>query len=84
MLLLHHDDADREYAYDRKVHVGKLDKALDARGRRLDGGVDEKGFQSRVPAGAGERLALPVLRVFNSSWSHAASSPFKAGWSGRE
>ncbi len=24
-----HTDADREYAYDRKSHVGKLDKALD-------------------------------------------------------
>jgi len=29
-LLLHHDDAKREYAYDRKSHIGKLDKALDA------------------------------------------------------
>jgi phosphoglycolate phosphatase-like HAD superfamily hydrolase len=29
MLLLHHDDADREYAYDRHSHVGRLDKALD-------------------------------------------------------
>ena len=29
-LFLHHTDADREYAYDRKSHVGKLDKALDA------------------------------------------------------
>ena len=28
-LLLHHDDEKREYAYDRKSHVGKLDKALD-------------------------------------------------------
>ncbi|MGI9533950.1 MAG: HAD family hydrolase [Thermodesulfobacteriota bacterium] len=28
-LLLHHDDAKREYAYDRKSHIGKLDKALD-------------------------------------------------------
>jgi len=28
-LLLHHDDAEREYAYDRKSHIGKLDKALD-------------------------------------------------------
>ena len=26
---VHHTDADREYAYDRKSHVGKLDKALD-------------------------------------------------------
>jgi phosphoserine phosphatase len=29
MLLVHHDDAQREYAYDRQSHVGKLDKALD-------------------------------------------------------
>jgi phosphoserine phosphatase len=28
-LILHHDDAEREYAYDRKSHFGKLDKALD-------------------------------------------------------
>ncbi|MFZ0467981.1 MAG: HAD family hydrolase [Thiogranum sp.] len=28
MLLVHHTDAEREYAYDRKSHVGKLDKAL--------------------------------------------------------
>ena len=27
--LVHHDDADREYAYDRESHVGKLDQALD-------------------------------------------------------
>jgi len=30
MLLVHHDDAEREYAYDRQSHVGRLDKALDA------------------------------------------------------
>jgi hypothetical protein len=28
-LLVHHDDAEREYAYDRQSHIGKLDKALD-------------------------------------------------------
>ncbi len=28
-LFVHHTDADREYAYDRDSHVGKLDKALD-------------------------------------------------------
>jgi len=27
-MLLHHDDPDREYAYDRDTHVGKLDVAL--------------------------------------------------------
>lgn len=29
-LILHHNDAEREYAYDRKSHFGRLDKALDA------------------------------------------------------
>jgi hypothetical protein len=28
-LLLHHDDAEREYAYDRDSHIGRLDKGLD-------------------------------------------------------
>ena len=28
-LFVHHTDAEREYAYDRKSHVGVLDKALD-------------------------------------------------------
>jgi hypothetical protein len=26
---VHHDDAEREYAYDRKSQIGKLDKGLD-------------------------------------------------------
>jgi phosphoglycolate phosphatase-like HAD superfamily hydrolase len=29
MGIVHHTDAEREWAYDRKSHVGKLDKALD-------------------------------------------------------
>jgi len=29
MLYLHHTDADREWAYDRESHIGKLDKGLD-------------------------------------------------------
>ncbi|MDU0342539.1 HAD family hydrolase [Bosea rubneri] len=29
-LIVHHTDAEREFAYDRKAHFGKLDKALDA------------------------------------------------------
>jgi len=28
-IIVHHTDADREYAYDRESHIGKLDKALD-------------------------------------------------------
>jgi hypothetical protein len=29
MLYLHHTDAEREWAYDRESHVGRLDKGLD-------------------------------------------------------
>ena len=29
MGIVHHTDADREWAYDRTSHIGKLDKALD-------------------------------------------------------
>ena len=32
-LVLHHDDAEREYAYDRESKVGTLDKALDLAGQ---------------------------------------------------
>ena len=28
-LIVHHDDAEREWAYDRESHIGKLDKGLD-------------------------------------------------------
>jgi phosphoglycolate phosphatase-like HAD superfamily hydrolase len=34
MLLLHHDDAQREYAYDRESKVGRLDKAWDEAAKR--------------------------------------------------
>jgi len=33
-LIVHHTDAEREWAYDRKSHIGKLDKALDEAGQR--------------------------------------------------
>jgi len=33
-LILHHTDSQREVAYDRQSHVGKLDKALDAAAQR--------------------------------------------------
>src|SRR5262245_64424967 len=34
MGLVHHTDAEREYAYDRQSHFGKLDKALDEANQR--------------------------------------------------
>ena len=45
MGIVHHTDAEREWAYDRNSHVGKLDKALDeANGERLDRGRHEAGL----------------------------------------
>ena len=33
-LIVHHTDAEREWAYDRQSHIGKLDQALDAANQR--------------------------------------------------
>jgi phosphoglycolate phosphatase-like HAD superfamily hydrolase len=33
-MIVHHTDAEREWAYDRASHVGKLEKALDEAGKR--------------------------------------------------
>ncbi len=33
-LIVHHTDADREWAYDRESHIGRLDKALDEAPKR--------------------------------------------------
>ncbi len=33
-LIVHHTDAEREYAYDRESHIGRLDKALDEAPKR--------------------------------------------------
>jgi hypothetical protein len=33
-MIVHHDDAEREFAYDRESHIGKLDKGLDVAPKR--------------------------------------------------
>jgi phosphoglycolate phosphatase-like HAD superfamily hydrolase len=47
-LILHHDDAEREYAYDRMSHFGKLDKALDVSAARGWAVVSMKSDWKRV------------------------------------
>lgn len=47
-LFLHHTDDDREFAYDRKSHVGTLDKALDQAAANGWVIVDMKNDWSRV------------------------------------
>ena len=52
-LLVHHDDAQREYAYDRASKVGTLDKALDEAGREGWTVVSMKGdWRTIFPASA--------------------------------
>ena len=48
MLLVHHTDADREWAYDRQSPIGRLDKALDEAQRRGWTVVDMKKDWKRV------------------------------------
>ena len=45
---MHHTDAEREYAYDRQSHVGKLDKALDAAAANKWTVVDMKNDWKRI------------------------------------
>ena len=47
-LLLHHTDAEREFAYDRESHIGKLDKALDEAKERGWTVVDMKEDWNRI------------------------------------
>ena len=47
-LLVHHDDAAREFAYDRKSSVGKLDRGLDEAPKRGWTVVSMKTDWSRV------------------------------------
>jgi phosphoglycolate phosphatase-like HAD superfamily hydrolase len=48
MGIVHHTDAEREWAYDRQSHVGKLDKALDEANQRDWTVVDMKKDWKRV------------------------------------
>jgi hypothetical protein len=48
MAILHHTDAEREWAYDRQSHVGRLDKALDEAHSRGWTVVDMKRDWKRV------------------------------------
>jgi phosphoglycolate phosphatase-like HAD superfamily hydrolase len=48
MGLIHHTDAEREWAYDRDSHIGRLDKALDEARRRNWVVVDMKSDWARI------------------------------------
>ena len=49
-LIVHHTDAEREWAYDRKSSIGQLDKALDeAQARGLDRRQHEGRLEAHLP-----------------------------------
>jgi len=50
-LILHHTDAEREWAYDRQSHFGKLDKALDEAGQKGWLVIDMKADWKEIFAG---------------------------------
>jgi hypothetical protein len=47
-MIVHHTDAEREYAYDRQSHIGRLDKALDMAAEKDWIVVDMKNDWNRV------------------------------------
>jgi len=47
-LIVHHTDAEREYAYDRDTSFGRLDKALDAAAMNKWTVVDMKNDWKRI------------------------------------
>jgi phosphoserine phosphatase len=69
-LLVHHTDAEREWAYDRKSHIGKLDKALDEANAKGWTVVDMK----RIG-----RFSSPINKIWRRSTyitTAASNSPF--------
>ena len=52
-LIVHHTDAEREYAYDRESHFGRLDKALT---EAPDRGLDRGGHEARLEPGLREGI----------------------------
>ena len=67
-LLVHHTDAEREWAYDRKSHVGRLDKALDE--------AQEKGW-TVVDMKSDWRSIYPA----DHHYLHKNEKPHTAEWS---
>jgi phosphoglycolate phosphatase-like HAD superfamily hydrolase len=53
-LIVHHTDADREWAYDRQSHIGQLDKALDEASQRGWVVVDMKADWRQIYPGSGK------------------------------
>ena len=60
-LYVHHTDAEREWAYDRESHIGRLDKGLDeARREGLDGRGHEERLEADLPV---QPIELPMTKA---------------------
>jgi hypothetical protein len=67
-LIVHHTDAEREWAYDRKSSFGRLDRALDEAQAKGWTVVDMKtDWKSIFPFGNKERTARAPERMRNAS-----------------
>ena len=63
MGLVHHTDAEREWAYDRTSHIGKLDRALDEANAKGWIVVDMKKDWKRVFPFQSESTGAPVMEL---------------------
>ena len=70
MGLLHHTDAEREWAYDRTLHIGTLDKALDEANAKGLTVVDMKKDWKRVFRLSQVRWALTWWNLQNETGNY--------------
>ena len=81
-LIVHHTDADREYAYDRQSSIGRLDKALDEAKRQgwtvMDMKQDWKRIFLSLDASRAYIEFIQEGRVSGKTVQHAASNKAEA------
>jgi len=79
MLIVQHDDAHREFAYDRKSAMGRLDKALDEATARHWTAVSMKNdWKDNFPAGPTSgrtRQSLSSVALFDDEEPQTSGSP---------
>jgi 2'-5' RNA ligase superfamily len=75
-LYVHHDDAEREYAYDRQDHLAKLDMGLDEAAAKGWTVVSmKKDWKTVFPAASSEIIAIDILlRPDATMLEHAAAN----------
>jgi len=63
-LIVHHDDGEREYAYDRKSSIGRLERGLDEAGAARLGGREH---EERLAPGVRRRAKVTPGPVLNAN-----------------